>query len=127
MGTLWACSQEHSPFDVIGWTGNYCPFKYDLSRFCAVGSVSYDHIDPSIFTVLTCDSHEPGTPLADFLLFSPRWYVGILSLLLFLSHAWKSHASLSPLILLPILTALVVAQGCRFKHFPSSLHASKCG
>ncbi|GAA5876406.1 hypothetical protein JCM16303_003520 [Sporobolomyces ruberrimus] len=75
LGTLWACSQEHSPFDVVAWHGNYVPYKYSLSRFCAVGSISFDHIDPSIFTVLTVDSHEPGTPLADFLIFSPRWDV----------------------------------------------------
>ncbi|GAA5920808.1 hypothetical protein JCM1841_005104 [Sporobolomyces salmonicolor] len=75
MGTMWACSQEHSPFDVVAWHGNYVPYKYDLSRFCVVGSVSFDHIDPSIFCVLTVDSNEPGTPLADLLVFSPRWDV----------------------------------------------------
>ncbi|GAA5982310.1 hypothetical protein JCM11641_002005 [Rhodosporidiobolus odoratus] len=129
MGTFWSCSQEHSPFDVVAWHGNYVPYKYDLSRFCAVGSVSFDHIDPSsklpplqhslwrahaddddlsfssagafssassldscmsllafaytlsgrsrraAFCVLTVDSKEPGTPLADFLIFSPRWDV----------------------------------------------------
>ncbi|GAA5837200.1 hypothetical protein JCM11251_005283 [Rhodosporidiobolus azoricus] len=75
MGTLWSCSQEHSPFDVVAWHGNYVPYKYDLSRFCGVGSITFDHIDPSIFCVLTVDSKEPGTPLADFLLFHPRWDV----------------------------------------------------
>ncbi|CEQ41468.1 SPOSA6832_03180, partial [Sporobolomyces salmonicolor] len=124
MGTMWACSQEHSPFDVVAWHGNYVPYKYDLSRFCVVGSVSFDHIDPSICAcfsfsfhasevaaadllhsdffffpnsspwlrhtlypisrrfvppltvcVLTVDSNEPGTPLADLLVFSPRWDV----------------------------------------------------
>ncbi|GAA6034418.1 hypothetical protein JCM8097_002716 [Rhodosporidiobolus ruineniae] len=75
MGTMWACSQEHSPFDVVAWHGNYVPYKYDLSRFCGVGSITFDHIDPSIFCVLTVDSKEPGTPLADFLIFSPRWDV----------------------------------------------------
>ncbi|BGP14838.1 hypothetical protein JCM10213_002723 [Rhodosporidiobolus nylandii] len=75
MGTMWACSQEHSPFDVVAWHGNYVPYKYDLSRFCAVGSISFDHADPSCFTVLTVESKEHGTPLADFLIFSPRWDV----------------------------------------------------
>ncbi|GAA6052039.1 hypothetical protein JCM3770_002334 [Rhodotorula araucariae] len=75
MGTLWSCFQEHSPFDVVAWHGNYVPYKYDLSRFCGVGSITFDHIDPSIFCVLTADSDTPGTPLADFLLFSPRWDV----------------------------------------------------
>ncbi|ORY72416.1 homogentisate 1,2-dioxygenase [Leucosporidium creatinivorum] len=75
MGTLWSCSQEHSPFDVVAYHGNYVPYKYDLSRFCNVGSISFDHIDPSIFCVLTARSNEPGTPMADFLVFSPRWDV----------------------------------------------------
>lgn len=51
------------------------PYKYDLSLFCNVGSISFDHIDPSIFCVLTVDSNEIGTPMADFLIFSPRWDV----------------------------------------------------
>lgn len=51
------------------------PYKYDLARFINVGSISRDHIDPSIFCVLTVESREPGTPLADFLIFSPRWDV----------------------------------------------------
>ncbi|GAA5912554.1 hypothetical protein JCM6882_004799 [Rhodosporidiobolus microsporus] len=66
---------EHSPFYVVAWHGNYVPYKYDLSRFCGVGSITFDHVDPSIFCVLTVDSKEPGTPLADFLLFHPRWDV----------------------------------------------------
>ena len=40
-----------------------------------MGSVSYDHPDPSIYTVLTCQSAQPGTAIADFVIFPPRWLV----------------------------------------------------
>ena len=63
---------DHSPYNVIAWHGNYLPYRYDLRRFCAVNSVSYDHLDPSIYTVLTCPSEHPGTALADFVIFPPR-------------------------------------------------------
>ncbi|KAF8576002.1 Homogentisate 1,2-dioxygenase [Ramaria rubella] len=74
-GTLHLCKQEHTPFDVVAWHGNYVPYKYNLEKFINVGSISRDHIDPSIFCVLTVKSKTPGTPLADFLIFSPRWDV----------------------------------------------------
>jgi len=51
------------------------PYKYDLTKFVNVGSISVDHIDPSIFCVLTAKSRDPTAPLADFLIFSPRWDV----------------------------------------------------
>ena len=63
---------DHSPFNVVSWHGTYAPFKYDLHKFCAINSVSYDHPDPSIYTVLTAQSDEPGTALADFVIFPPR-------------------------------------------------------
>jgi homogentisate 1,2-dioxygenase len=63
---------HHSPFNVVAWHGNYLPYKYDLKRFCAVNSVSYDHLDPSIYTVLTCPSETSGTAVADFVIFPPR-------------------------------------------------------
>ncbi|CAG8433256.1 4139_t:CDS:10 [Diversispora eburnea] len=66
---------DHSPFDVIAWHGNYVPYKYDLAKFCPLNSVSFDHMDPSIFTVLTCKSAFPGTAIADFVAFPPRWVV----------------------------------------------------
>jgi len=72
-GSLWTANQDHTPFDVVGWRGNYAPYKYDLARFCAVNSVTWDHPDPSIFTVLTCKSATPGTAIADFAIFPPRW------------------------------------------------------
>ncbi|KZT52885.1 homogentisate 1,2-dioxygenase [Calocera cornea HHB12733] len=74
-GKLFNCKQEHTPFDVVAWHGNYVPSKYALEKFINVGSISKDHIDPSIFCVLTAPSKVPGTPLADFLIFSPRWDV----------------------------------------------------
>ncbi|KII89653.1 hypothetical protein PLICRDRAFT_39775 [Plicaturopsis crispa FD-325 SS-3] len=74
-GQLFACHQEHTPFDVVAYHGNYVPYKYALEKFVNVGSISKDHIDPSIFCVLTAKSKTPGTPLADFLIFSGRWDV----------------------------------------------------
>jgi homogentisate 1,2-dioxygenase len=59
--------------DVVAWHGNYTPYKYDLARFHAVNTVTADHPDPSIFTVLTCPSHEAGVAVADFVIFPPRW------------------------------------------------------
>jgi homogentisate 1,2-dioxygenase len=74
-GSLWSCMQDHSPFDAVAWHGNYAPFKYDLSLFCPVNSVKFDHMDPSIFTVLTCRTNTPGVAAADFVIFPPRWAV----------------------------------------------------
>ena len=65
----------HSPLDVVAWTGNSAPYKYDLSRFNVMGSVSYDHPDPSIYTVLTSPSDTPGVANLDFVIFPPRWMV----------------------------------------------------
>ncbi|MEP7068365.1 MAG: homogentisate 1,2-dioxygenase [Usitatibacter sp.] len=74
-GHLWSARFEHSPLDVVAWHGNYYPYKYDLARFNAIGSVSFDHPDPSIFTVLTSASETPGTANVDFVIFPPRWMV----------------------------------------------------
>ncbi|KAF2222940.1 homogentisate 1,2-dioxygenase-like protein [Elsinoe ampelina] len=75
-GHLHSAKQNHTPFDVVAWHGLYYPYKYDLGRFNAMGSVSYDHPDPSIYTVLTAQSDHPGTAVADFVIFPPRWLVG---------------------------------------------------
>lgn len=75
MGSLWTSSADHSPFDVVAWHGNLAPFRYDLRRFNTMGTVSYDHPDPSIFTVLTSPSETPGTANIDFVIFPPRWMV----------------------------------------------------
>ncbi|HEY2347258.1 MAG TPA: homogentisate 1,2-dioxygenase [Xanthomonadaceae bacterium] len=74
-GRLWRAPIDHSPLDVVGWHGNYAPYRYDLRRFNAIGSISYDHPDPSIFTVLTSPSDTPGTANMDFVIFPPRWLV----------------------------------------------------
>ncbi|KAJ0426324.1 Homogentisate 1,2-dioxygenase [Aspergillus carlsbadensis] len=72
---LFSARQKHTPFDVVGWHGNYYPYKYDLGRFNTIGSVSFDHPDPSIYTVLTGPSDHVGTAVADFVIFPPRWLV----------------------------------------------------
>lgn len=74
-GDLFRCTMNHSPFNVVGWHGNYAPYKYDLNRFCTMNSVSFDHPDPSIYTVLTCPTDEHGVAVADFVIFPPRWMV----------------------------------------------------
>ena len=74
-GNLFACDIGHSPLDVVAWHGNLTPYKYDLRRFNTIGSISYDHPDPSVFTVLTSASDTPGTANVDFVIFPPRWLV----------------------------------------------------
>jgi homogentisate 1,2-dioxygenase len=74
-GHLWATELDHSPLDVVGWRGNYFPYKYDLARFNTMGTVSFDHPDPSILTVLTSPSEIAGTANCDFVIFPPRWMV----------------------------------------------------
>ena len=64
---------DHSPLDVVAWHGNYAPYKYDLRHYAAVGSITFDHPDPSIFTVLTAPTAEEGTANIDFVIFPPRW------------------------------------------------------
>ncbi|EGG16463.1 homogentisate 1,2-dioxygenase [Cavenderia fasciculata] len=75
LGKLFSATQNSSPYNVVGYHGNYVPYKYDLALFCAVNSVTYDHLDPSIFTVLTAPTNEPGVAAADFVIFPPRWLV----------------------------------------------------
>ena len=74
-GNLWSAPIDHSPLDVVAWHGNHAPCKYDLARFNTVNTVSFDHPDPSIFTVLTSPSDTPGTANVDFVIFPPRWMV----------------------------------------------------
>jgi homogentisate 1,2-dioxygenase len=75
LGSLWVTEIDHSPLDVVAWHGNLAPWKYDLRLFNTIGTVSYDHPDPSIFTVLTSPSDVPGRANADFVIFPPRWMV----------------------------------------------------
>ncbi|MGZ5200435.1 MAG: homogentisate 1,2-dioxygenase [Telluria sp.] len=75
-GNLWRAPIKHSPLDVVAWHGNYAPYKYDLRHFNTIGSISYDHPDPSIFLVLHAPSDTPGVDTLDFVIFPPRWLVG---------------------------------------------------
>ena len=74
-GRLWVADISHSPLNVVAWHGNYAPYSYDLSLFNTINTVSFDHPDPSIFTVLTSESHIPGVANLDFVIFPPRWMV----------------------------------------------------
>ncbi len=74
-GRLWRAPMRHSPFNVVAWHGNLAPLKYDTANFMTIGSISFDHPDPSIFTVLTSPSDTPGTANCDFVIFPPRWLV----------------------------------------------------
>ncbi|NWL75320.1 homogentisate 1,2-dioxygenase [Pseudomonas taiwanensis] len=75
LGELWSTELDHSPLDVVAWHGNNVPYKYDLRRFNTIGTVSYDHPDPSIFTVLTSPGETHGQANVDFVIFPPRWMV----------------------------------------------------
>jgi len=74
-GNLWEAKYNHSPLNVVAWHGNYAPYKYDLYRFQCINTVSFDHPDPSIYTVLTSPSEIRGTANCDFAIFPPRWVV----------------------------------------------------
>jgi homogentisate 1,2-dioxygenase len=75
-GNLWAATYDHSPLDVVAWHGNYAPYKYDTANYMVIGSISFDHPDPSIFTVLTSPTDTLGLANVDFVIFAPRWLVG---------------------------------------------------
>jgi homogentisate 1,2-dioxygenase len=75
LGSLWVTTLDHSPLDVVAWHGNYAPWRYELAKFNTINTVSFDHPDPSIFTVLTSPSNVPGRANADFVIFPPRWMV----------------------------------------------------
>jgi homogentisate 1,2-dioxygenase len=75
-GNLWATDYDHSPLDVVAWHGNYAPYKYDTASFMVLGTISFDHPDPSIFTVLTSPTDTHGLANVDFVIFPPRWLVG---------------------------------------------------
>lgn len=71
-GHLWRAPIDHSPLDVVGWHGNHVPYKYDLRKFNTIGSISFDHPDPSIFLLLTSPSDTPGVGNLDVAVFGPR-------------------------------------------------------
>jgi len=74
-GHLWSAQIGHSPLDVVAWHGNYAPYKYNLANFNVIGSISFDHPDPSIYTVLTSPTNSAGLANIDFVIFPPRWIV----------------------------------------------------
>jgi len=74
-GSMFSTTRKGTPFNVVAWHGNYAPFRYDLTKFCCINSVTFDHPDPSIYTVLTVAGDEVGTATADFVVFPPRWMV----------------------------------------------------
>src|SRR3990167_4360986 len=74
-GNLWQAPIDHSPLDVVAWTGNCAPYKYNLNLFNVINTVSFDHPDPSIFTVLQSPSTVSGVSNLDFSIFPPRWMV----------------------------------------------------
>ncbi|GMK57519.1 hypothetical protein CspeluHIS016_0403530 [Cutaneotrichosporon spelunceum] len=76
VGKMFSYKQDHSPYDIVSYSGNYIPFRYDLTKFNTIGTISYDHPDPSIYTVLTAPTgDQPGTAVIDFVIFPPRWLV----------------------------------------------------
>jgi homogentisate 1,2-dioxygenase len=75
LGKVLRCRYAWSVFDVVGWWGNYIPYKFDIALFSPVGSVLKDHPDPSIFTLLTAPTDTPGTAACDFVVFAHRWIV----------------------------------------------------
>jgi homogentisate 1,2-dioxygenase len=75
LGGLWSAPIDHSPLDVVAWHGNYTPYKYDLANFNCIHTVSFDHPDPSIYTVLTAPTSVAGLANVDFVIFPPRWMV----------------------------------------------------
>ncbi|MGH9607477.1 MAG: homogentisate 1,2-dioxygenase [Terracidiphilus sp.] len=75
LGRMWSAAIDHSPLDVVAWHGNYAPYKYDLAEFNCINTVSFDHPDPSIYTVLSAPSAVLGTANCDFAIFPPRWLV----------------------------------------------------
>jgi homogentisate 1,2-dioxygenase len=74
-GNLWSTVLGHSPLDVVAWHGNHVPYKYDLAKFNTMGSVSFDHPDPSLGTVITSPTNTPGLANVDFVVFPSRWQV----------------------------------------------------
>ena len=52
-GQLFQATMTHSPFDVVGWHGNYTPYKYNLDNFCCINSVTFDH-PVRTYSVMLC-------------------------------------------------------------------------
>lgn len=71
----WQCELPAHPLNVVAWHGNLAPYRYDFKRFNTINTVSFDHPDPSIFTVLTSPTDSPGTANLDLVIFPERWMV----------------------------------------------------
>jgi homogentisate 1,2-dioxygenase len=74
-GNLWRAQLGHSPFDVVAWRGNNTPYKFDMRRFVAMGTVTVDHPDPSIYCALTSPSDPVAGGNADLMILPQRWLV----------------------------------------------------
>ncbi len=72
-GAVYETTQDFSPYDVVGWHGNYVPYVYDLERFVPVSNTRVDHTDPSAFTVVSAALDETGAHALDLVVFPPRW------------------------------------------------------
>lgn len=72
-GALSEATQDHSPFDVVGWHGAYLPLAYRFSAFSPVSNTAFDHTDPSAFTVLSAALDEEGANALDLVVFPARW------------------------------------------------------
>lgn len=70
---FWKGATKSSPYDVVAFYGSLLPCKYDLRNFNAIGSVTYDHPDPSIGCVMSSYTHAPGVANIDFVVFAPRY------------------------------------------------------
>lgn len=76
IGKFFTSKYDRSVFDTVAWHGNYVPYKYNLKYYNTIGTITFDHPDPSIFTVLSAASDDPYTSVCDFVIFNPRWLVG---------------------------------------------------
>ena len=73
-GELFMARLQYSPYDVVGWSGRYHPAKYNLLQFMAFGSVTWDHADPSLHTVLSCPiDAATGASACDIVCFRSRF------------------------------------------------------
>jgi len=120
-GRLWAAHVGHCPLDVVAWHGNYAPYKYDLRRFNTIGSISFDHPDPSIFVVLQSPSQTPGTASIDFVIFPPR----ILAMEHTFRPAWYHRNVASEFM--GLIQGVYDAKAAGFVPGGASLHNCMCG
>ena len=132
MGKLFHCTIPHTPFDVVAWHGNYAPYKYDLNKFCAMNSVTFDHPDPSIFTVLTCPSDEVRHLFISF--YFSFFYSNFVPILILISSSLILSLWLSLLLFLSLLNifsysffSISIARYCSswLRDIPPSMASSR--